>query len=96
MGRPLIATDVPGCREVVDDGVNGLLCKPQSMESLTRVLEAFAQLPQESRAAMGRAARHKAEEQFSDQIIARCYLKELGKADPWSRPEAMRQLSRGR
>lgn len=27
MARPLIATDVPGCREVVDNGVNGLLCK---------------------------------------------------------------------
>ena len=34
MGRPLIATDVPGCRDVVEHEVNGLLCEVRSATSL--------------------------------------------------------------
>ena len=39
MGRPIVATDVPGCREVVEDGVNGLLCEVRNADSLTEALE---------------------------------------------------------
>ena len=39
MARPLIATDVPGCRDVVEDGVNGLLCEARSAASLAAAME---------------------------------------------------------
>ena len=39
MGRPVIATNVPGCREVVIDGENGLLCVPQSVDDLVAKIE---------------------------------------------------------
>src|SRR5581483_9725820 len=35
MGRPIVATDVPGCREVVDDGITGLLCEVKNAHSLS-------------------------------------------------------------
>lgn len=39
MGRPIITTDVPGCRETVVDGVNGLLVPPRDCEQLTNAME---------------------------------------------------------
>ena len=55
MARPLIATDVPGCREVVEDGVNGFLCAVQDARSLADAMAKFAQLPMVEREAMGAA-----------------------------------------
>jgi glycosyltransferase involved in cell wall biosynthesis len=77
MGRPLIATDVPGCREVVEDGVNGFLCSPADPVSLASAMRRFAELPQESRNAMGEASCSKARDCFSDQIVVDTYLEEL-------------------
>src|SRR6476661_9898848 len=45
MARPLIATDVPGCREVVDDVVNGYFCNPADSGSLASLMKKFAELP---------------------------------------------------
>ncbi|MBU0906399.1 MAG: glycosyltransferase family 4 protein [Firmicutes bacterium] len=39
MGKPIVATDIRGCREEVFDEVNGLLCKPRDAESLVNSLE---------------------------------------------------------
>ena len=54
MCRPLIATDVPGCREVVDDGVTGLLCKPKDVPSLYKKMELMINFPYETRVSMGK------------------------------------------
>ena len=78
MGRPLIATDVPGCREVVDDGTNGLLCAPQSAESLADAMRRLADLTPEERSAMGLASRRKVEAQFSETVVIQAYLDALG------------------
>ena len=42
MARPLIAADVPGCRDVVDDGVNGFLCKVRDPVSLADAMKHVA------------------------------------------------------
>ena len=42
MGRPLVATDVPGCREIAKDGVNALLVPPDNAAALARALEQLA------------------------------------------------------
>ncbi len=68
-GRPIIATDLPGCREVVRDGVNGLLVPPHDVP---RLAEAIAALAADStrRRAMGQAGRALAEREFAEPIIA--------------------------
>lgn len=55
--RPIIATDVPGNREVVENGRNGFLVKPQDAEALAAAIEKMASLADEKGAAMGRESR---------------------------------------
>jgi glycosyltransferase involved in cell wall biosynthesis len=73
MGRPVIATDVPGCRSVLDHGVSGLLCEVRSAASLAEAFERFIALPPEARAAMGRAGRAKMEAEFDQAIVVEHY-----------------------
>jgi len=85
MGRPLIATDVPGCREVVEDGVNGFLCTVRDPYSLAKSMERLLTLSPDERGAMGVAARRMVEQRFSEQLVIDAYLDELGKLlDPRS------------
>ncbi|MBX7535472.1 glycosyltransferase family 4 protein [Qipengyuania sp. GH1] len=71
MGRPIVSTDVPGCRSVVDEGKSGYLCEARSPRSLADAILRFESLDQEARARMGRAGRQKMEREFSvDKVIA--------------------------
>jgi glycosyltransferase involved in cell wall biosynthesis len=79
MGRPLIATRVAGCREVVEEGVNGFLCDPADPASLAAAMKQFADLPDDSKAAMGAAARHKVQGRFSEQAVVRSYVDALNR-----------------
>lgn len=63
MGRPVITTDVPGCRETVVDGVNGFLVPARSAYALAEKMLAFIAHP-EMIAPMGQASRRLAEERF--------------------------------
>ena len=81
MARPLIATDVPGCREVVEDGVNGFLCAVQDPRSLADAMAKFAQLPMADREAMGAASRRKVQERFSEEVVIQAYLDELARIE---------------
>jgi glycosyltransferase involved in cell wall biosynthesis len=69
-GRPLVAADVPGCREAVRPGETGLLVPPHSVEALAEAIAALAADPA-CRARMGRAGRALIECEFSDEIVAR-------------------------
>jgi glycosyltransferase involved in cell wall biosynthesis len=77
MGRPLIATDAPGCRDVVEDGVTGYLCEVRDTASLGAAMRQMAQLPHEERVAMGDAARRKVQDRFSEEFVVRAYLDAL-------------------
>ncbi len=69
MGVPVIATNIRGCRQVVDDGVTGLLVPPRDSPALAAAISSLVHDP-DRRRAMGRAARVKAVAQFDqDQII---------------------------
>jgi glycosyltransferase involved in cell wall biosynthesis len=81
MARPLIASNVPGCREVVEDGVNGFLCAPGDPGSLAAAMNKIAALPNKQRDAMGQASRRKVQERFSEAVVVRAYLDVLGKLD---------------
>jgi glycosyltransferase involved in cell wall biosynthesis len=74
MARPLIATDVPGCREVVEDCVNGWLCKVKDAGDLAERMLRFAAAPAEQRLEMGRRSRLKAEREFDEKIVLEAYL----------------------
>ena len=75
--RPLITTDRAGCREVVDDGVNGFVVKQRDAGDLIEKIEKFLALPWEKRRDMGLAGRAKVEREFDRQIVVEKYLKEL-------------------
>ncbi|MES2904960.1 MAG: glycosyltransferase family 4 protein [Pseudomonadota bacterium] len=76
MARPLIASDVPGCREVVDHQVTGFLCEARSAASLASAMERFISLSPAERSAMGAAGRRKVAAQFDQQLVADFYLAE--------------------
>jgi glycosyltransferase involved in cell wall biosynthesis len=68
--RPVVATDVPGCREAVRAGETGMLVRPHDVDALAEAIAALAADPA-LRARMGRAGRALIEQQFTDAIIAR-------------------------
>jgi glycosyltransferase involved in cell wall biosynthesis len=82
MARPLIATNVPGCRELVDDGANGLLCASRDASALAEAMRKFAQLSPAERDSMGQAARRTVEQRFSEELVVRAYLDELADLAP--------------
>jgi len=67
-GLPLIATDVPGCREICHDGVNGLLIPPRDVDGIVTAVERMADDP-EMRRRMGEASRRMAVEEFSQELV---------------------------
>lgn len=73
MGRPLVATDVPGCREVVEDGVNGYLCVSRDAGSLAEAMERLYRLDGAELRRFGDASRRMAEEKFSIQRVIEQY-----------------------
>ena len=77
-GRPVITTDVPGCRETVDDGKTGYLCEAKSAESLMSAVERFIAVPYSKKVLMGQEGRKKVEKEFDRQIVVDAYIDELG------------------
>lgn len=67
-GRPIVTTDVPGCREVVEDGINGYLVPSKNADKLKEALIKLIE-NEDLRNEMGRASRKFAEERFSNQIV---------------------------
>lgn len=74
MARPIVATDVPGCREVVSDEVTGYLCKVKDKDDLANKLERMLLLSSKQRAEMGLKGREKMQREFDEQIIIQRYL----------------------
>jgi len=72
-GRPMVATDVPGCREVAIPNETGLLVPPDDADALAAAIERLARSP-DLRARFGRAARRLAEERFAADAIGRAVL----------------------
>ena len=77
MARPIITTDVVGCRNVVDDGVNGYICKPRDALHLAQKMKNFIELSIEDRATFGSRGRYKMEQQFDEKIVIDKYLSVL-------------------
>lgn len=82
MAKPLIATDWVGCREVVEDGVNGYLCAPRDAESLARAMERLVALDAAALRAMGAAARHRVETRFGEDLVVAAYVEAVADCSP--------------
>lgn len=74
MAKPLIATNVPGCRDVVVDGETGYLCEVRSAQSLAQAMLKLLDLPVAERMRMGAAGRRKVEREYSETIVISKYL----------------------
>ena len=75
--RPIITTNRSGCREVVDDCVNGFVVKQSDSEDLIQKIERFLALSHEQKMQMGLAGRAKVENEFDRRIVVDAYLKEM-------------------
>lgn len=78
MARPLIATNAVGCRDIVDDGVNGYLVAIGDSVDLAAKCKRFALLPEDEQARLGLASRRKAEFEFDEAIVLSTYLRYMG------------------
>lgn len=78
-GRPIITTNRAGCKEVVEDGVNGYMIPQRDEKSLIEAIEKFLHLGVEERKNMGLAARKKVEQQFDRQVVVEAYMRETAK-----------------
>ncbi len=76
-GRPVITSDVPGCRETVNDGMTGYLVPARNSQALADAVERYIMLPYKKKEEMGRNARRKVELEFDRNIVIKAYLDEI-------------------
>lgn len=76
-GRPLITSNVPGCREAVENNVSGYLCPAKEADALYDAMQRFTKLPESWRAEMGRRGRERMAQKFSKTAIVAKTIKHL-------------------
>ncbi len=74
MEKPVVTTQVPGCEDAVEEGVNGFLAKAGDVESLAEAMYRMYLLSEEERRAMGRRNRKKVLERFDEKVVFEQYL----------------------
>ena len=79
MERPIIATNVTGCKEIVDDGENGYLVNVRDSRDLAEKMEKFIHLSKEEREGMGKKGREKILKEFDEKIIIDIYRDKISK-----------------
>ncbi len=75
MAKPLIATNIAGCRQTIDDQINGFLCEVKDPQSLADAMQKMLELSPEALQAMGQASRDKMEREFDEKIVIDKYLR---------------------
>jgi len=78
MEKPVITTDMPGCRDAVIDGKSGFLVKPRSGADLVEKMKAMLDLPAHIRERMGKTGREHVQTKFDEQIVLSRYLTVIG------------------
>ena len=74
MEKPIITTNVPGCKDLCFDGLNGFVVKPRDSEELYLVLKKMVELTPEKRMFMGKSGRKLILEKFSKQVVLKQYI----------------------
>lgn len=83
--RPIVATNVAGCNNIVQNGVNGLLCKPKDARDLADKMEEMLNLSDSVRESMGKKGRQIVEDRFNEDIIIEKYMSEVQKIEQTSK-----------
>ena len=78
IGRPVITSDIPGCREAVEDGRTGLLAEAQNREQLYEAMKRMLELSRVERQAMGQAGCEKMKKEFDKKTVVAETVKALG------------------
>ena len=79
-GRPVLASDVPGCRETLQNSISGILFKARSVDSLVDAMEEMLKHSFEERKQMGLQGRKHVETHFNRETVIGIYLEEMKKA----------------
>ena len=79
MGRALITSNIHGCKEAVEDGVNGFLCEKQNSDSLYKVMKKFIQLSFDEKVKMSICGRKRMKKLFDKRKMVECTIKALVK-----------------
>lgn len=74
MEKPVISSDTPGCKDIVDDGENGFLVPVKNSDALVEAFIKFLNLDEPQRLSMGKKGRQKAINEFDDEMIAKQFL----------------------
>jgi glycosyltransferase involved in cell wall biosynthesis len=77
MEKACIATNVTGCKEIIEDGKTGLLCRVRDASDLAAKMKQMIALPESALMEMGKQARQKMIREFDKRIVLNCYLKEI-------------------
>ncbi len=77
MEKPAITCDTTGCKEIVEDGITGFLCKVKDAQDLAKKMEKMLLLSQEQREVMGQKARKKIIREYDKEIVINGYLKAI-------------------
>ncbi len=80
MEKPIVTTNVTGCKDVVTDGLNGILCEPKNAASLEAGLRKMLELTQEQRIEMGKQGRIKVKKEYEKSIVVDKYIEQIKKA----------------
>lgn len=80
-GRPVIATDIPGCRETFEEGVTGFGCRVRDAESLAQAMEKLIHTPYDRQVEMGKRGRRKMEREFDRDFVAKAYIERITKEE---------------
>jgi glycosyltransferase involved in cell wall biosynthesis len=75
MGIPIITSDVPGCRQAIEDGVTGYLSKVRNAHDLAEKMERMILLPDHARISMGQRGREKMMKEYDERIVIDAYLR---------------------
>ena len=78
-GRPVLASNVPGCRETFEEGVSGLGFEVKNVESLVNAIIRFIDLPYEKKVQMGISGRKKIENEYDRNLVIKAYLDEINR-----------------
>lgn len=78
-GRPIIASNIHGCKETFDDGISGIGFEVKSVKALISAIQQFLDLPHENKKQMGLAGRKKMEQQYDRKIVINAYLDQISR-----------------
>ena len=76
-GRPLIASDIPGCKEIIDENINGYVFDVKNTDKLVLKIEKFINIDYSKKVAMGLCGREKVNLEFDREIVINKYIKEI-------------------